>query len=46
MEPFKFVRAGDQHQAISLLSGNGAKPIAGGTNLIDLMTLNWLIILP
>jgi xanthine dehydrogenase YagS FAD-binding subunit len=40
MEPFKFIRANDQHAAIAMLSSNGAKVIAGGTNMVDLMKLN------
>ena len=41
MQPFKFFRATDQQAAIGLLAGsNGAKLIAGGTNMIDLMKLD------
>ena len=40
MEPFKIVRAGDRHIAISSAGARGAKIIAGGTNLVDLMKLD------
>ncbi|MDB5122706.1 MAG: FAD-binding molybdopterin dehydrogenase [Mucilaginibacter sp.] len=40
MEPFKFIRANDPRGAISSMAGSGAKIIAGGTNLVDLMKLN------
>ncbi len=40
MEPFKFIRASDPRGAISSMAGNGAKIIAGGTNIVDLMKLN------
>jgi xanthine dehydrogenase YagS FAD-binding subunit len=39
MEPFKFIRANDQHTVLNSLGGIGTKVIAGGTNLIDLMKL-------
>jgi xanthine dehydrogenase YagS FAD-binding subunit len=38
MEPFKFIRAIDQHSTIGIISAGG-KVIAGGTNLVDLMKL-------
>jgi xanthine dehydrogenase YagS FAD-binding subunit len=40
MEPFKFTRAQDNNAAIASLTIGGAKIVAGGTNLIDLMKLN------
>src|SRR5438094_666003 len=40
MEPFKFTKAQDNQSAIGLLATSGAKLVAGGTNLIDLMKLN------
>jgi xanthine dehydrogenase YagS FAD-binding subunit len=40
MEPFKFTRAQDNNAAIASLAIGGAKIVAGGTNLIDLMKLN------
>jgi xanthine dehydrogenase YagS FAD-binding subunit len=48
MEPFKFIRANDQHAAMGFLTDRGAKVIAGGTNMIDLMKMNiekpgWII---
>ncbi len=40
MEPFKFIRAQDSAGAVGSASVTGAKFIAGGTNMIDLMKLN------
>jgi len=37
MHPFDYVRAGDDAAAIAAGSADGAKFIAGGTNLVDLM---------
>lgn len=37
MRPFSYVRAGDVSEAIREAAASGAKFIAGGTNLIDLM---------
>ena len=37
MRPFQYTRATDQPTAISAASAAGAKYLAGGTNLIDLM---------
>ena len=37
MRPFHYTRATDQPSAISAASASGAKYLAGGTNLIDLM---------
>ncbi len=39
MKPFKFSRAGDAASAAKAASGQAAKFIAGGTNLLDLMKL-------
>ena len=38
MKPFDYARAGDLADAVSAVS-SGGRPIAGGTNLIDLMKL-------
>jgi xanthine dehydrogenase YagS FAD-binding subunit len=40
MQPFNFVHVSDEHAAISSAAGSGARFIAGGTNLIDLMKLD------
>jgi xanthine dehydrogenase YagS FAD-binding subunit len=40
MEPFKFIKAQDNTGAILAVSAGGAKFIAGGTNMVDLMKLN------
>ena len=40
MNPFQYVRAHDIAEAIHAAAGDGAKFIAGGTNLIDLMKEN------
>jgi xanthine dehydrogenase YagS FAD-binding subunit len=40
MEPFKFIRALDNNGAVLSASATGAKFIAGGTNMVDLMKLN------
>ncbi|MDB5111796.1 MAG: FAD-binding molybdopterin dehydrogenase [Mucilaginibacter sp.] len=40
MEPFKFIRAQDNNNAIAAAAVADAKFIAGGTNIIDLMKLN------
>ena len=40
MEPFKYVKASSNQNAISAMLGADTKFIAGGTNLIDLMRLN------
>lgn len=40
MEPFKFIKAQDNTSAILAASAGGAKFIAGGTNMVDLMKLN------
>jgi xanthine dehydrogenase YagS FAD-binding subunit len=40
MEPFKFIRAQDNSNAILSAMAADAKFIAGGTNIIDLMKLN------
>jgi xanthine dehydrogenase YagS FAD-binding subunit len=40
MEPFKFIRAQDNSNAILSASVADAKFIAGGTNIVDLMKLN------
>ena len=37
MNPFTFTRARDIDAALAQLAAHGARPIAGGTNLIDLM---------
>ena len=40
MEPFKFIKAVDNNSAVLSASAAGAKFIAGGTNMVDLMKLN------
>lgn len=40
MEPFRFIRVQDNPAAIRAAEINGAKFIAGGTNMLDLMKLN------
>jgi len=40
MQPFDFVRAKDDAGAVAAVSRDGAKFVAGGTNLIDLMKCN------
>ncbi|HEX3385704.1 MAG TPA: xanthine dehydrogenase family protein subunit M [Mucilaginibacter sp.] len=40
MEPFKFLKAQNNEAAIAAARSHGAKYIAGGTNLVDLMKLN------
>jgi xanthine dehydrogenase YagS FAD-binding subunit len=37
MKPFAFTQAGGVDAALSLLAAEGARPVAGGTNLLDLM---------
>ena len=37
MNPFTFTQAGDVDAALARLTAPGARPIAGGTNLLDLM---------
>ena len=40
MEPFRYIKAQDNHSAIRAAGINDAKFIAGGTNMLDLMKLN------
>jgi len=40
MKPFAYTRAGNQQAALQAIVQNGAKFLAGGTNLIDLMKDN------
>jgi len=40
MDPFKFIKAQDNSNAVMAASIAGAKFIAGGTNMVDLMKLN------
>lgn len=40
MQPFRFIKAQDNQSAIRAAAINGAKFIAGGTNMLDLMKLN------
>jgi xanthine dehydrogenase YagS FAD-binding subunit len=37
MKPFAFSQARDLDGALAMLSADGARPVAGGTNLLDLM---------
>ena len=37
MNPFAFTQAADVDAALAALAGPGARPVAGGTNLLDLM---------